>query len=286
MLDWRPQEVWWLPERFCQEQTRYPSRMRPRTRQRSRLRGDSSGWGGSWWTSWDGTEPPSSCSCPCGSCCHSSWQSPTLSWTEASADLLPQKLAPEVRYSTSIFWQMAYTWLTSFLPHLRTNSRVVLETKMVKGYHHDDVTLHYMRISAFHIADGPEDICSAPSCKRTWDATWEDDTVLHYSSSFFYLKMYKISPSGWILINKLGMVTNWKSPSLALGKKTSGFHIACTNFGSAKSRGSWKEKNLVDIILQEKVIFEESNHKPLRIPRPDVDPSTSGWDRCQLCSPR
>ena len=51
-------------------------------------------------------------------------------------------------------------------------------------------------------------------------------TCFSVASDLQYLRMYKISPSGWILMSKLGIVTNWKSPSLAFGKKTSGFHIA------------------------------------------------------------
>ena len=51
-------------------------------------------------------------------------------------------------------------------------------------------------------------------------------TCFSVASDLQYLRMYKISPSGWILMSKLGIVTNWKSPSLALGKKTSGFQMA------------------------------------------------------------
>ena len=53
-----------------------------------------------------------------------------------------------------------------------------------------------------------------------------------------YRKIYSSSPLGWIRIRTLGTVTNWKFASFAFGKKTSGFQIALTRFGSAKSRAS------------------------------------------------
>lgn len=46
-----------------------------------------------------------------------------------------------------------------------------------------------------------------------------------------------MSPLGWIRIRTFGTVTNWKLASLALGKKTSGFQMAFTSFGSDKSMG-------------------------------------------------
>ena len=61
-----------------------------------------------------------------------------------------------------------------------------------------------------------------------------------YLEQFTYLRMKSISPSGCIRIRTLGTVTNWKLASLAFGKKTSGFHMALTRFGSAKSKASVK----------------------------------------------
>ena len=81
---------------------------------------------------------------------------------------------------------------------------------------------------------------AASACHNTWSNKW----LYYFTTAWFtkwllYLRIYKISPSGWIRIRTLGTVTNWKLASLAFGKKTSGFQMALTKFGSERSSGSF-----------------------------------------------
>ena len=107
-----------------------------------------------------------------------------------------------------------------------------------------------------------------------------------FSSSCFYvpnLRMYRISPFGWILMSKFGIVTNWKSPSLAFGKNTSGFQIACTSFGSARSRGSCI-KSMASSYVFGKLAWLRVTI-PSKLLTRGAGPSMTVWGKCPWCSP-
>ena len=112
-----------------------------------------------------------------------------------------------------------------------------------------------MMQSAFRRFVYPTDTVKAPSCMKTSILIYKWNVEIYVCISLiyiyavvfwhtykecesYYLKIYRISPFGCILTNTFGTVTNWKCASFAFGKKTSGFQIALTNAGSARSRDS------------------------------------------------